>query len=49
VGYFQGQHVTANFPDASVEAIILELRDTEALVQQKGTQRAEWILLSRIS
>lgn len=42
---YQGQHVTAEFPDATVEAIILEVRRDQALVQQKGTQRAEWIPL----
>lgn len=40
---YQGQHVTAEFPDATVEAIVLEVRGNEAKVQQKGTQRAEWI------
>lgn len=42
---YQGQHVTAEFPDATVEAIVLEVRGDQALVRQKGTQRAEWIPL----
>lgn len=40
---YQGAHVIAEFPDATVEAIVLEVRGSEALVQQKGTRRAEWI------
>lgn len=44
----QGEHVTASFPDATVEAIVLEVRGNEALVQQAGTRRAEWIPLRDI-
>lgn len=45
---FQGKHVIAEFPDATVEAVVLELRGDEALVQQKGTQRAEWIAVRNL-
>lgn len=48
MGIYQGAHVVAQFPDATVEAIVLEVRGNEALVQQKGTQRAEWIPLSQL-
>lgn len=45
----QGQHVTAEFGrNDVVEAIVLEVRGDEALVQEKGTRRAEWIPLSDI-
>lgn len=40
---YQGKHVIAQFPDATVEAIVLEVRGEEALVREKGTHRAEWI------
>lgn len=46
---FQGQHTTAWFPDSGrVEVIILEVRGDEALVQEVGTQRAEWVPANRI-
>ncbi|EYR64871.1 hypothetical protein N866_03240 [Actinotalea ferrariae CF5-4] len=42
-----GQHVTAEFSrNDVVEVIVLQVRGREALVQQKGTERAEWIPLS---
>ena len=42
---YQGQHVTADWPYDSCEVVILEIRGDEALVQEMGTRRAEWIPL----
>ncbi len=36
------------YDDDWVRATILELRDTEALVQEQGTDREEWVPLSRV-
>lgn len=42
-----GQHVTAEFDrNDVVQAIVLQVRGHEALVQEKGTRRAEWLPLS---
>ena len=46
---YQGQHVTVEFPDDTVEAVVLEVRGDEALVQEVGTGRAEWAPLHSIS
>ena len=45
---YQGQHVSAEFPDATVEAVVLEVGRGEALVQEAGTQNAEWVPMHRI-
>jgi len=50
MGFIQGQHVIAEFTEGDVvQVVILEIRGNEALVQELGTQRAEWIPLSRLS
>ena len=41
--------MTAEFPDATVEAVVLEVGRGEALVQEVGTRRAEWAPMHRIS
>lgn len=47
---YQGQQVTAEFGRYDVvEAIVLEVRCDRALVQEKGTQRAEWISVDDLS
>lgn len=46
---YQGQHVTAEFPDATVDAVVLEVCSDQALVQEHGTQRAEWIPLDDLN
>lgn len=43
MGFFQGQHVVAKFPDREVNAVVLEVRGSELVVQEEGTQRAETI------
>ena len=43
-----GEHVVVEFPDATVDAVILEVRGNEALVQERGTRRAEWAPINRI-
>ncbi len=43
---YQGAHVVVEFPDATVNAVILEVGKGEALVQEAGTNRAEWAPLS---
>lgn len=45
---FQGQHVTADWPLGSCKVVILEIRGDQALVQELGTQRAEWISLENL-
>lgn len=50
MSFQQGQHVTANGTGFNgVRVIILEIKGSEALVQEIGTQRYEWIPLSRLS
>ena len=50
MSFHQGQHVTANGTGwARIKVVILEIRGSEALVQELGTARAEWIPLSWLS
>ncbi len=50
MSFHQGQHVTADGGGFDqVEVIILEIRGNEALVQELGTARAEWIPLRWLS
>ena len=50
MSFHQGQHVTANGNGwARIKVVILEIRGSEALVQELGTARAEWIPLSWLS
>ena len=45
---YQGAHVIAEFPGRDVKAVVLEVRGSQALVQEKGTDRAEWIPVSQL-
>ena len=43
----QGQHVWAGFPGGEVEAVVLEVRGDDLIVQEDGTSRAERIAASK--
>lgn len=44
MSFRQGQHVVARFPSSGdVDAIVLEVRGSELVVQEVGTERAETV------
>jgi len=42
MSFTAGDHVWANFSDARVPAIVLEIKGGEAKVQERDTRRSEW-------
>lgn len=44
-----GEHVWARFwTEPEVQVVILQLKGDEALVQELGTQRAEWLPVANL-